>query len=79
MSVHVSLMKFVFQGGESENSLVFFLGSVQFQRQVEGKHRSLRSMISQVLEEWASPCTTQMRYIHLNFSLAYYITQVGQS
>ncbi len=59
----------------------FFLvfGSVQFQRQVEGKHRSLRSMISQVLEEWASPCTTQMRYIHLNFSLAYYITQVGQS
>jgi len=57
----------------------FFLGSVQFQRQVEGKHRSLRSMISQVLEEWASPCTTQMRYIHLNFYLAYYITQVGQS
>lgn len=35
--------------------------SVQFQRKV-GKHRSLRFMISRVLEESGLPCTTQMRY-----------------
>jgi hypothetical protein len=35
--------------------------SVQFQRKA-GKHRSLRFMISRVLEESGLPCTTQMRY-----------------